>query len=261
MSDKQIKELWSKLMEYQTDLALPLELIFYYQSEAWLASNSVIDLGTGNGYYLNKILKYFPSKHYKGVDIEPFYVKLAKNRFAAKKYHNSNIRIELQNLFQVTEKFDLVLARLLVQHLSSCDKFLEHVYEILNPGGTLLIIDSNDSVRYFYPEIPHMESFFDALRKKQKASDGDRDAALSITTKADNYGFQINREMKLIVPSTIVEHKNLFFQSYKTVFEIVKQDYQVEFDYSILKKELAKWFSLETSYTQLGVYVVSYRKV
>lgn len=257
---EQVNKLWEKLMQYQTDLALPLELIFYYQSQSWLASRSVIDLGTGNGYYLSKLIECFPDKEYRGVDIEPFYVKAARRSFSEEKYEKIKIKIDLEDLFDVREKFDCVIARLVVQHLNSIEAFLQQAFQLLNPGGTLLIIDSHDPLRFFYPQLPYMKSFFEILRKSQKEFGGDRDAAFIIKTLADNFGFQPIQEMLLTIPSTIPGHKTLFLNSYETVLEIVRQDYQVEFDYPALKQEWKDWFSCPNSYTQLGVQMGSYKR-
>lgn len=256
----QVNKLWEKLLEYQTDFALPLELIFYYQSQGWLESRSVIELGIGNGYYLSKLIEFFPAKEYKGIDINPFYVESARNRFLTEINRKINISIELQDLFDINEKFDCVITRLVVQHLNSIEAFLQQAFRILNPGGTLLIIDSHDSTIFFSPKLPYMEDFLETLRKSEKKHARDRDAAFTIKNVADNFGLQLTKEMLLTIPSTISDNKEMFLNTYKTVFDIVSQDYRIEFDYPSLKQELNDWFSYPNSYTQIGLHIASYKR-
>jgi len=247
-------------MEYQTDFSMPLELSFLYNSECWLNANSVIDLGTGNGYYLSKLVSLFPGKSYTGVDVEPELTSEATRRFSNKDlYRNSNIVIETKDLFDVKGKYDLVFGRLIVQHLESIDGFMEHVQDILQPEGSLLIIDSDDSMRKFLPYLPYMTKFFDELRKSRQDSGCDRDAGFLIGEKAEKFNYSLEGNTRLVIPTTIKENKQLFYNSYKTVFEIARKEYGVEFDYKTLNEELNAWFENDVSYAQIGVHLSLYK--
>lgn len=164
------------------------------------------------------------------------------------------------SLYEVKDKFDLVLTRLVVQHLSSVEDFLKQAHHLLKPGGTLIIIDANDPARLFYPNFLHLPSFFETFRKSRRDSGCDRDAAFLISQKAEEFDLQIKQEIKLIIPSTIPGHKTLFFKSYQTVFEIIKQDYQMDFDYAALQQEWKRWFSLPNSYAQISLSLASYER-
>ncbi len=259
--DKELKMLWNRLMQYQTAFSLPSELIFFYGSTDWLNARSVIDLGTGNGYYLSKLVKRFPTKTYVGVDHEPSYINIAAKRGSAKQdYHNCRVRFEIKDISEVKGKFDFALARLLVQHLNSIEAFLCHVHGILHLDGTLLVVESNDSARRFYPELPHMENFFSTFKNARKEAGFDRNAGFIIRSRAEDLGFQLVKEMNLLIPSTLTSYKMLFFKSYQTIFEIVKCNYGIDFDYNTLNSELQSWLNTPNSYAQIGVHMACYKR-
>lgn len=246
--------LWDRLMILQTDFSLPSELIFYYNSKEWMNANTIVDLGSGNGYYLKCLAKLFPEKKYLGIDHENAYIDLAN------KYPKKKIRFEHRDLIEVEGIYDLVIARLLVQHLASIEEFLIHVHNILPHGGTLLIIDSNDSMRNFEPQLEKIKEFFDKFRESRLKDGCDRDAGMSMSNLSSKYGFDIVRQSEIVLSSTIGENKKIFYESYKTVFEIIKKEFKVDFDYNSLKAELKKWFKNPISYGQIGVHMALYQK-
>src|SRR5215468_1538514 len=71
-------EIWDQIQRLQTDFALAQELSCYYTTPQWHAANTVLDLGTGNGYYLQKIAGYFPDKVYRGVDLSAELIAIAQ---------------------------------------------------------------------------------------------------------------------------------------------------------------------------------------
>jgi tRNA G46 methylase TrmB len=68
---------WRRLMKYQTALLFPMELAFYHRRQEWHNASSVVDLGTGNGYYLFKLASHFPLKQYTGIDFSGTNIKAA----------------------------------------------------------------------------------------------------------------------------------------------------------------------------------------
>ena len=85
---KKSNELWRDLMIRQVDLLFPAELSFYMNEIRWLESRSVLDIGTGNAYYLSNLANYFPEKSYTGIDID-----LENIKFAQQYLDNSKNRV------------------------------------------------------------------------------------------------------------------------------------------------------------------------
>ena len=65
-----IEDQWDELLRFQANITLPVELPCYYVEKGWLEARSVVDLGTGNGYYLKRLQEHFPAKKYLGLDVD-----------------------------------------------------------------------------------------------------------------------------------------------------------------------------------------------
>lgn len=264
MRDKEstyLKDLWNRIMIYQTDFCIPLELSFYYCSEEWLRAKSVIDLGTGNGYYLKKIINRFPSKEYTAIDIDPYFINVARKRFRGiigNKY--SKVNFEVKDIVNAKGKYDFAVARLLVQHLKSIDSFFKNIAFLLKKKGSILIIDSYDSERKFFPELKYMKQLFDKLRINRYDEGCDRDASFNMHSIAKKYGFSLINDIKIIIPSTLGKNRSLFYKSYNSAFDIMKLQFKVKYKFAALKKELENWHKMENSYAQIGVHMVCYKK-
>lgn len=120
--DPVVVEIWDTIQRCQTDFALDLELIAYYASDQWNRAHTVLDAGTGNGYYLSRIATLFPHKQYRAVDIcAEFLTKAARN------YSGLPIEFRCHDLFDVIGSYDFVIMRLLLQHLDDLGAVLDKV--------------------------------------------------------------------------------------------------------------------------------------
>jgi SAM-dependent methyltransferase len=257
-----LTKLWIALLRYQTDFSFPLELPFFYDCPSWLQAQRVMDLGTGTGEHLFRLHSYFPEKIFSGIDVSSDYIEIARKRFSQGRGDLSCCtHFEVGDIYGAKGTFDVVLARLLLQHLPDLDRFLERTSQILVPGGALIVVDSNDSARIFVPELPHMRNLFDELRLAQKRTGSERDAIRLLKAKAPLFGFKLVREAYVTVPSSLPTYKSLFYKSYRTVFGIVRLNYGLQqLDYKALNEELSNWYSLSNSYAQIGVHLACYVK-
>src|SRR5262249_11558545 len=121
--------IWDKMQRLQTDFAIAQELTFYYTSLQWHRAKTVLDLATGNGYYLHKIACRFPDKTYHGVDLSAEFIAIAEKEAAA-----GNVSFAHRNLFEVTDAYDFVLMRLLLQHVEDVEAMLEQLATLTHPG-------------------------------------------------------------------------------------------------------------------------------
>ena len=46
---------WNRIMRYQVDFSFPLELPVYLSVASWHTAERVLDLGSGDGYYLRRL--------------------------------------------------------------------------------------------------------------------------------------------------------------------------------------------------------------
>jgi len=253
--------LWDRLMRLQTDLSQPIELPFFFNCRAWLESSCVLDVGCGNAYYLRHLARYFPGKSYLGIDMDLAHIETARRERADGGITEATpMEFLAEDAHHVRGNHDAALVRLLVQHLRSLDDFLGSMRQAVRPGGVVIVIESSDEVRKFVPPIRSMARFFEMLRANRLADGCDRDAGQVLADKAQTFSFEPESNAIFIVPSTIPGHKDLFLQTYLTVFDLTRTAFGVGVDYDELAADLRAWWADPASYTQLGVHIASYRR-
>jgi ubiquinone/menaquinone biosynthesis C-methylase UbiE len=257
-----VTEVWDRLMRLQTDLSQPIELSFFFGCQPWLDAARVLDIGTGNGYYLRRLATYFPEKSYVGIDLDPEHIAMAERegRRAAAGDGGAGIRFLVGDAHQLEGEYDLVLARLLIQHLSSVEEFLASASRAIRPGGSLIVIESSDETRRWSPAIPAMTAFFETFRARRRSEGCDRDAGRLLAEKVTRFGFEAEASAILVVPSTIPGYKDMFLETYLTVLQVVRSAFEVECDYDRIVADLNAWWAEPASYSQLGVHLASYRR-
>jgi ubiquinone/menaquinone biosynthesis C-methylase UbiE len=247
-----ILEIWDQMQRLQTDFALAQELTFYYTSPQWHAAKTVLDLGTGNGYYLSKIVPRFPDKVYHGVDVSSELITIAEREASSK-----NVTFSHCNLFDVAEPCDFVLMRLLLQHLEDVQAVLNHVATITNPGGSVLIIDSHDPLRFFYPDLPEFMEFFAAYAEHERNEGRDRNVASCLEgVIASSATWHLEGRLQLLIPSTIPGNLNLFAKTYALLVDLVEQAGEIRYDFFSVKEAWRRWSELPNAYTQVGLNLI-----
>ena len=248
-------------MQYQVDFSFPLELQFYFSLGSWLEARDVVDLGTANGYYLRQLASYFRDKLYTGIDFDERLVKEAQTLSDEETVNSNDERIsyDVADVLSFTGDFSVGIARLLVQHLDSCEDIFIAARNFLKQDGTLIVIDSNDEARFFWPieSCQQIDAFFHAFSEFQPGRHNS-DAMMQLSK---DYGFEIEKSQLLLIPSSLPTYKDLFHESYHLFFKIVQGHYGMPFDYEKLRRELDDWARREGSYSQIGVNLCSYRRV
>src|SRR5689334_22309349 len=123
--------IWNEMQVLQTDFGLPHELAAFYASPPWHAARRVLDLGSGNGYYLRQLAARFPGKTYRGYDVARELVTNADEHNATR-----DVSFVHASLFDAKEQCDFVLLRLVLQHLDDVAAALRHVAALVPTGGS-----------------------------------------------------------------------------------------------------------------------------
>ena len=252
-----LPELWDRLQRHQTDFCIAMELPHYYTSPSWLAARSVLDLGTGNGYYVHRIESRFPEKHYTGIDICEELIDVAE-----RENDKSNIAFRCGDFFDLEQRFDFVIVRLVLQHLPDVDVALRKLAEITAPGGSALVIDAYDPVRFYWPDVPNFMRFFCAYADYQRELGLDRSAVdnLAETAKAHDT-WRVGEALHVTVPSTLPGNLDLFRTSYGVFIELVERGSNMSYDFEPVKREWRWWCGLAQAYTQAGLTIVRLDRV
>lgn len=247
-----ILEIWDQLQRLQTDFALAQELTFYYTSSQWHAAKTVLDLGTGNGYYLGKLAARFPNKIYHGVDISAELLAIAEEDAGG-----GHVSFSHRSLFDVTEPYDFVLMRLLLQHLDDVQAALDHIAALTSPGKSALIIDAHDPLRFFHPDLPQFMKFFAAYVEHERQAGRDRYVIRRVEQViASSIVWRLGGTLQLLIPSTIADNLNLISRTYILLVDLVQQGGELQFDFSAVKEEWRRWSERLDAYTQVGLNLI-----
>jgi SAM-dependent methyltransferase len=252
-----ILDIWNQMQRFQTDFALAQELSFYYTSPPWHAAKTVLDLGTGNGYYLRKIAARFPDKIYHGIDDSVELITIAKREVDSK-----NLSFSHRNLFDVKEPYDFVLVRLLLQHLDDIQATLDHVAALTSQGGSAFIIDAHDPLRFFHPELPEFTAFFAAYAEHEREAGRNRQVANRVGYALESSAvWRMGDTLQLLIPSTIPGNLDLFTKTYSLLVDLVELTGELQHDFSTVKEKWLRWSKRPDAYTQVGLNLIRIDRV
>jgi SAM-dependent methyltransferase len=247
-----ILEIWDRMQKLQTDFAIAQELSFYYTSAECQSARTVLDIGSGNGYYLGKIASRFPEKTYYGIDPSAELIAVAEQESEV-----SNVSFSCRELSEVTDSFDFVLMRLLLQHLEDVPGFFDEIAAVAKPGRSALIIDAHDPVRFFYPEFPDFMRFFTAYCEKERKAGRDRCVANRIKRALESStAWKLGETTQLVIPSTIPGNMALFTETYTSLVDLVEQAGELSYDFPAVKEAWRRWSQMPGAYTQVGLNLI-----
>jgi 2-polyprenyl-3-methyl-5-hydroxy-6-metoxy-1,4-benzoquinol methylase len=105
-----------------------------------------MDVGSGRGYILSKIVAMKPEVNALGIDPSPFMVKLA-DKHARKLGLSKSLKFELGSSRDIPgyQTFDVIISTLSFHHWKNKDEAIAFLMKRLNPGGSLLIYEITDN--------------------------------------------------------------------------------------------------------------------
>lgn len=138
-------------MEYTGERVIPdlmkpsdgllLEHLARYQFSSYYIRGKVLDIACGSGYgsHMLAVLVKKRIDQLIAVDFEPQTI-----RYAHKRYNHPRVEYQCENaidplLPQKLGTFDAIISFETFEHLQEEDQFLANLYDMLNPGGTLII--------------------------------------------------------------------------------------------------------------------------
>ena len=155
---------------------------------------TAVDVGTGLGIIpliLNSQRKY---RKYIGIDIDNKGLTIAERLFEENNFNP--ICADVYAMPLKNSISDILFARYVLQHVSCIELFLSELKKIMKTDSKIVIIDVEDDMNVFYPELPpETKSVFESYEKFQKQCGGDRNISKKLPYLLFQAGFK-NVEIK-----------------------------------------------------------------
>lgn len=112
-------------------------------------AKSILDIGSGRGFKLYYLKKYFRIKRAVGIQISRPACEFSRERLGLEIIDKDFLNIEFGK-----EKFDIVTMMHVLEHVSSPEKYVNKIHTILNKGGRFIV------------EVPNFRSWSSRLTGK-----------------------------------------------------------------------------------------------
>lgn len=109
---------------------------------------SILDIGSGRGWMLYFLKKYFKYKRTVGTQIADNAYTFSKEKLGLEIYNKDLLELPLK------DKFDVITILHVLEHVKNPEKYVEKIYELLNKNGSLFI------------EVPNYNAWTRKLIKK-----------------------------------------------------------------------------------------------
>ncbi|MFA5799980.1 MAG: class I SAM-dependent methyltransferase, partial [Candidatus Peribacteraceae bacterium] len=150
ISDQQMVEVIDPQLKLQVDVPWPQEAECL-ESHGLAAAKSVLDIGTGNGYFLCRLAERYPDKEFVGVELNEVLVRCARAEIERRKLRNVTVLEARCPAEQVKAGFDFAFARLALYATPESGAILEWALARLNEGGRFAAIDLDFDRCYAFP--------------------------------------------------------------------------------------------------------------
>jgi SAM-dependent methyltransferase/acyl carrier protein len=132
----------------------------------------VLDCGCATGYLLEKLRTEFPGIDCTGIDPDPQLISTARERMGTLPGCHF-LECSACSLDLADDTFDLVIARLVLEHLHDSPVALKELCRVLKPGGAAVVIDNDfDLHERTWPDSPSLGPLYEAYRSARRADGG-----------------------------------------------------------------------------------------
>ena len=100
----------------------------------------VLDFGCGVG----KLSEYFDKEDYVGVDLDKYSIQIARKKYPGYQFY------DMQEMRSIKDKFDVIVALAVIEHIENQAGFLEMLKKMLNKNGKIVLTTPHLSMKYLY---------------------------------------------------------------------------------------------------------------
>jgi SAM-dependent methyltransferase len=227
----------------QTQFFFGRELSVFRRCSWWQHLTDVLDIGTGNGYFLQRLGAVFKRKRFTGIDPDRIQLAIAR---ASNDYNN--IQFRCAGIEEIEASYDAILMRFVAQHLPDLSDHMSALRSHLRPKGVLYLTEGDDTLTLFDPQPDAFRGIFKALARQRTGVGADLDIVKTIPAIADNAGFQIIEVCSAQSISTDVGGSQRMFEMELSILAYLRYVRVVEADYERAKQELLRWYSSDEHY-------------
>lgn len=254
------QDIWHLHLLHQDRMDNKDDISLYASDEKFRTATSVLDIGTGYGHHIFVLANAFPEKRFIGMDIDPIAIQYAQQHYKLQNLEFIKADIENHEGLSRIPPQDYIIARLLVQHLSSVRQFAHTLSDLLTNNGALLVVDVNESSKQFYPAMPEYKKIFLRFREWQlNRRNNEEVSVLPIALK--ERGFLIKSEVILSKSTDTFLDRDELYSVLATNLSVLEEVYGITGDYEAARSELQLWHSNEAAYGSLADYILRATKV
>ena len=247
---------WDDLLDLQVRAFSSHEMEFLSNWPKWNNIESVIDIGCGNGSYLSKLSSLYPEKSYSGLDISKELITLAKER-------NKDLEFVWGDFFSFYKgkKYDLIIMRFIVQHLKNFPAVLSRAETMLNPGGSILIVEPDFKNSKNSPDTPLLKSLLNAYGEFT-LSDGQARMhmdSLSDLIPINNKWNAIKHENISIINSSPFMSNDVV-KMYRLWVNLIEGSGLMKQPFSTIRNEIEEWAGDQSALSAIQLHVYEIQK-
>lgn len=250
-------ELYARTLESQAKVNNSDTVSFIRTLPQFISANSILDAGCGPAAFANEIKELVGNKKYLGIDLEPGFIQLAKDKF--KSYENFEFLVSDIHKFE-NVNFDIIFMYAVLQHVPSVSKALFYLSSKLNKNGSFVILDTreDDSEIITNPLVPALSKMYSSLHQISIERGRNKDCISESEKWADENKFKIEKKKFTETKLSTLEEKATFFWYSLYVSELLERFYQVKTNQKELLSQLTDWINTSNSTVKItgGVWMV-----
>jgi ubiquinone/menaquinone biosynthesis C-methylase UbiE len=163
---------------------------------------NALEIGCGTGHGTKLLAPY--CQHLLATDPSDVFITSARGEIASVQISNVTFRTssfeELTADESISESFDLVYLRYVLQHLPKPLDALQEIYKLLKPNALIIIEDFDVSQRSYYPENDAVREYIELYQKIVAAKKGDAEIGRKLPLMLSQAGF-LMKDFSIQVPT------------------------------------------------------------
>ncbi|MDT0454466.1 methyltransferase domain-containing protein [Streptomyces sp. DSM 41527] len=151
----------------------------------------VLDAGSGPGFIAEQLLENVPEGTVTGLELDAGLFAQSRSYLAAYEGRRLNlVQGSITDAPLPDARFDLALARLVLQHIAEPAQALSELGRVLRPGGRLVVADADDALwGSIHPGIPALVEVMELRRRHQAQRGGNRYVGRAVPAMMRAAGF------------------------------------------------------------------------